>query len=444
MKKQAFIVAMLFLLVAGCGTTGQEDKQQEETMSNSLFHSMEEGQALNDIVEEVASEEIKGLCEVLEEKEVAYADLYNAMNRMGRKNVFCVDETTGVVYFINFNQDWFIYRVKDGEAKLAVSLPASNLYTYKGSVYFLIDFYDDYTGKPVVSVEEYETNDIKQGDIYRYTPATGTVEFVYRPGGHIEGASTTKAFLVKEDAIYFSYYVPVEENSNSKRVQYEYLPFDKTKAIVDSSEATESYWGEYCLGSTNGDNICLIHKDDFYNQKVLSEYPTWYCLVGDEFYYTERKGYENTKLFIKNLATETKEVIDLLEVIKEIFPNETEESLKEQTLIESFVATEGGDKIWISIKAGSLICYNRITKEFIWYGNGGTNGVGILYTDGVHLYGQATKDVKEEPLYQTGFVYTLSRIYTEQDEMDEEMRKKLEARQEMLNEKVYMVEPITK
>ena len=60
------------------------------------------------------------------------------------------------------------------------------------------------------------------------------------------------------------------------------------------------------------------------------------------------------------------------------------------------------------------------------------------------MYGQATKDVKKEPSYQTGFVYTLSRIYTEQDEMDEEMRKKLEARQDLFNEKVYMVEPITK
>ncbi len=337
MRKLFYCILLIFLCMTGCQLTDENIEESIPTITTGAFISLEtiveEKKEDNDVTEEKIV--IEGLCEFIPQKQVKFAQLYNTMNRMSRKNVFCVDETTGVVYFINFNQDWFIYRVKDGEAKLAVSLPASNLYTYKGSVYFLIDFYDDYTGKPVVSVEEYEKNDIKQGDIYCYTPATGAVEFVYRPGEHIKGASTTKAFLVKKDEVYFSYYVPVEENSNSKRVQYEYLPFGKTKAIVDSSKATETYWGEYSLGSTNGDNLCLIHKDDFYNQKVLSENPTIYCLVGDDFYYTEWKGYENTKIFIKNLATEDEEVIDLLETIKKIFPNETEESLKEQKLIDT-------------------------------------------------------------------------------------------------------------
>ena len=436
MRKLFYFISFIFLCMTGCQLTTEENIEESIPIITTgafmpLETPVEEKKEDDDETEEKVV--IEGLCEVIPQKKVKSAKLYNAMNQMRGKTIFCVDETTGVTYFVNFNQDWYVYRIKDGEAKLAVSLPAKNLCIYEGSLYFVVDFYDTY-----------EIEGIEEGDIYCYTPATGMVEFVYRPGEGIDGAGSIYSLAVKETGIHFSYSIPNPNDENSKIIKFDILTFDATEAMEDSSQGADLWWNDYNISSTDGYNICLIHKDDFYNQKVLSEAISMYCLVGDEFYYTERKGYENTKIFIKNLATEAEEVIDLLEVIKEIFPNETEESLKEQKLMESFVATEGGDKIWISIKHASLICYNRITKEFILYGNYGTNGVGILYTDGVHLYGQATKDVKKEPSYQTGFVHTLSRIYTEQDEMDEEMRKQLEARQELFNEKVYIVEPITK
>lgn len=438
MKKFSWLLVCMLLCMVGC-TTRQEEILEEVTPIVTTSQVEVIKTSVNTQKEEYVKKEtvfIKGLREIIEENEVEFADLYNEMNRMGAKNVFCVDETTGIVYFVNFNEDWYIYRIKDGETKLAVSLPASHLYTYEGSLYFMIDFYGDYTGKEVVSPYVYKDAGIQQGDIYCYTPATGAVEFVYRPGEHVKGADTTNTFLVEDDTIYFSYSIPVEKEWNHRKMKFEYLPFGKTKSITDSSQRVQKSWNNYSLSSTDGENACLIHKEDYYNQIVLSENVAQSCLVGDEFYYTEGRGYDNSKIYIKNLATEEAEVIDLWETIKEIFPEATEESLQGRPVITSFVATEEGNKIWASVCREALICFNRTTKEIIPYQSIWAR-IERLYTDGTYLYGQALKDIREDSISNAGFFCTLSRIYTEQDIVDEKVKA-------TWNRDIFLVEPLTK
>mgnify|MGYP003305596450 CR=1 FL=1 len=438
MKKRSLLFSCMFLCMVGCTSVPEEIvKEVTPTVTTNQVEVIKT--SINTQKEETTKNETiarKGLCEVNEPKEVAFADLYNEMNRIGEKNVFCVDEATGVVYFVNFNEDWYIYRIKEGEAKLAVSLPASHLYTYEGSLYFIIDFYGDYTGKEVVSPYIYKDAGIQQGDIYRYTPATGVVEFVYRPGEYVKGADTTRNFIIEDDTIYFSYSIPVEKEWYHREIKFEYLPFGKNKSITDSSERVQKSWNDYWLSSTDGENACLIHKEDYYNQIVLSENVAQSCLVGDEFYYTEGRGYDNSKIYIKNLATEQVEVIDLWETIKEIFPDVAEESLQGQPVITSFVATEQGNKIWASVCKEALICFDRTTKEIIPYQSIWAR-IGRLYTDGTYLYAQALKDIREDSVSNAGFFCTLSRIYTEQDIVDEKVLS-------TWNKKMFFVESLTK
>ena len=90
-------------------------------------------------------------------------------------SLFCIDEKTGVIYFVNQGKDCFLYRMKEGEVTLAVAMPVKDIYPYDGSIYFMIDDYD-----------KYELQGIHNGDIYCYTPASGTVELVNSTFFHIQ------------------------------------------------------------------------------------------------------------------------------------------------------------------------------------------------------------------------------------------------------------------
>ena len=136
MRKWSWLLGIVFLLIAGCGTTQEEEKKLEET--TSLFVSMENENEKEEEMVEVR--ELQGLKEILEPKEVPLVEIKNVLNNK-IESVFYIDEMTGVVYFVNFNKDWHIYRMKDGEAEKAVPLPANNLCMYDGSLYFMIEFY---------------------------------------------------------------------------------------------------------------------------------------------------------------------------------------------------------------------------------------------------------------------------------------------------------------
>ena len=130
--------------------------------------------------------------------------------------MFCLDETTGVVYFVNQGKDNFLYRMKDGEVALAVAMPMQQLYTYQGSVYFMVDNYG-----------RYELEGMKTGDIYCYTPSSGAVELVYALGTilgeTVENARDYK-LLVEESGIYFGYCILRGEGEKIQTYNY-FLPF---------------------------------------------------------------------------------------------------------------------------------------------------------------------------------------------------------------------------
>ena len=437
MNKRGFIVAILFFLVAGCGTTGQEEKQQEENMLNSLFVPMEESQASNDIVEEFVLGEIKGLCEVLEEKEVVSAQLYNALN----DELFCVDEKTGVSYFVNSNQDWYIYRIKENEVDMAVALPATQLQMYEGSLYFMIDFHDS---KKVKGVEE--------GDIYCYTPATGNVEFIYRPGEGVEGASRELSELkIRETGIHFSYSIP--ETATRHIMKYQYIPFGQIEAIEDVSKGARECWNEYYITRLEN-SISLIEKEAWENSIVLFDKVVPYSLVGDDVYYMDRSNFDsngigNAKVGKKNLVTGEVEEIDFWPIISSTLSELDLELAKKSSetgyfwWIDELCITRDGEYVWV-LGGSGICCYETKTGEFTTYGSlsGKSYNLTSLYTDGQYLYGKAlpngySGEEKEKD-------YIVCRVYTEKDEMSEEMRKELEEAQDYWNEKLYTIEPLIK
>ena len=433
MKKWSWLLGIVLFLITGCGTIQEEQKKPEEM--TSLFTLMEnENEKQKEIVQ---VEELQGLKEVLEPKEVPLVEINNVLNNK-IESVFHIDEMTGVVYFVNFNKDWHIYRMKDGEAEKAVPLPANNLCMYDGSLYFMIEFYNTEG-----------LSNVKEGDIYCYTPSTGEVKLIYSIVGEIEGADVSYSKLkVRETGIHFTYTIKELSSDGVMRdmIKEYYLPFEETEPIKDDSFGTYVQWKDYYLASSDGYNMVFFHKDDWNNQILISDTAIGtYFIVGDNFYYID-----GAKICVKNLETGVQEdILDFYEVLYQYYI----EFIKELGLtpeevnigLGNFTITNNGETIWFT--CGSLYCYHTKTKEIVKYTMPNSE-IQQLFTDGTYLYADATSKLKLDDNYGMliyPFMYDLNRVYTENDimEMEEELKEEFEYTQWYETILIYMVKPVT-
>lgn len=130
----------------------------------------------------------------------------------------CYSKEFDVLYYINFSDNKFIYRLKDDEVKVAVEIPANHLYMYNGDLYFRVE-----GGR-------YNLKDMNAGDICRYSPLTGEVTKL------VEGMESTW-MTVAEDSIYF------ETRSSVFR-------YDLNNGLVEKVKAYSNFilWKEdYCV-----------------------------------------------------------------------------------------------------------------------------------------------------------------------------------------------------
>ena len=113
-----------------------------------------------------------------------------------------------------------------------------------------------------------------------------------------------------------------------------------------------------------------------------------------------------------------------------------------QWYLGDFGVTHNGEYVWVRV--GELGCYERKTGEFTDYRSFTKKSYHIdkFYSDGEHLYATAIPNGRTEQTTEED--YRLCRVYTEKDEMSEEMRKELEKAQDYWNEKLYIVEPLVK
>ncbi len=382
------------LCITGCTTKNHLDnitptpsptvevqENESEKIQESVFKEKKEEKITSKIITKT-----EGLCEELEKVETD-VQIYNQVNRMlGSVDVwlsneglslFCVDESTGVVYFVNQGKDNFLYRMKDGEVKLAVAMPVKQIYPYQGSVYFMIYDY----GK-------YELQGMQNGDIYCYTPATGAVELVYAVGA-IEGSVWHK-LSVEESGIYFSYKVfayAKEENVNVyDRFSY-CLPFGATEPIEDTRWTVSKGTKEYYVGGRTDSGVVFYSremKEDGTREEIeLSCSMAYCCMIGDCFYTAERGG-----VSCINLETREETFYDFSEAM-------TKWELgfdihKDQRYVKWFTMTE--DALWVTTRERlyrmdlqtGKITYGKIKIENQYY------SVPILFTDGKEVYGKYT------------------------------------------------------
>lgn len=379
---KAVILLLYVLLLSGCGTK-EVNLPAEPTVepgagSSSFFSEIEKKEA--DTVGTVA---LRGLCETLEKKENA-AELaeYNAWNRLktgdeeDEQSLFCIDETTGVVYFVNQNKDWYLYRLKDGVAEVAVELPTKHVITWKGMVYFIIGDYGTY-----------ELGEIKEGDIFAYTPADGSVKQLYAMEAE---QSWMHKMMAREDGLYFSYVIQQEEKL--KTVNF-CLPYGATEPVEDAKRLSNCGWGNYYLTtvSTKGNvRLALISRTESWKdiKELNVGNSSLACIVGDTLY-AVKDGGTSTKLAITDLVTGAQEVIDCWDAYYATNPlivKEREEI--DFVFFESFVAV--GDTIW-AFHTNYIFKIDPESKQIETYRiNERIYRMGAFYTDGERLYATYT------------------------------------------------------
>ena len=375
MKKQYYFylgISVLLFGMVGCGTKSSE----QTVIPQVIVESVENAKVLK-TTEKITVTPTSMTTEPL--LELSVKDV-NAMNRMLStdaemalygQSLFCVDETSGVTYFVNQGKNYYLYQIKDGKVELVVDMPVKEVYPYGGLVYFMVEDYNIY-----------DLEDIHSGDIYCYCPESNAVELIY-PAGAMEGSKDHR-LTVEESGIYFSY---ISEKDGGVILFY-HLPFHETEPVKDTKNMTFKGWNNYYLLYYNyRENLFLNSREKAEDGtreqiKLPAITKTRYCIIGDNLFSVER-GY----ISCINLETQIQTKYDFLEAIQD---REREDVLQQTgvRIMEDFVVTE--DAIWIT--TGHILYRmdlqsKEVSFAYIRDENNKPYYITELYTDGKNVYG---------------------------------------------------------
>ena len=329
--------------------------------------------------------------EYLEQQENYAYVAYDAANRYrygdpeeNLKSLFCLDPDTGVAYFVNQNKDWCIYRLVNGRTELAVGLPARELYVVNGTVYFILEDYDQY------ELEE----GLTEGDIYACTLADGSVKKVFSAEGL---GSEIYRMRPYEDGIAIYCRVDTGDSENQKiREVYLFYRFANAVLEEDSCKRVLPGWKDYYLTRKKKDSTRFFslwsrsnHEAEQINFDGIGGRG---FIVKDVLYFFGR-----TRCVTIDLLTGKQTEYDVYSIFKELAPERVAamERIHEENgltgytwLVEGFTVTR--DYVWMSLLNTYVLRLNPVSGEAACYmlesQFGQTGWVRELYTDGINLY----------------------------------------------------------
>lgn len=143
--------------------------------------------------------------------------------------LLCKDPVYNIVYYVNYGDDYYIYRLKDGQSQLVVEIPAKRLFAVNGNLYFMVESY-----------HQYDLKDLENGNILKYDPIKGEVSVVIK-----ENASF---MFVYQDGIYFrkEYTEELGDGISTGNIETYYYSFG-TKEVkqIDDNIMTLYRWKDY-------------------------------------------------------------------------------------------------------------------------------------------------------------------------------------------------------
>jgi len=404
-------------------STGNTTSTPSSNASVTVTGTMEDLEsAINNYVITPVTE---GLCEQIPVSERGGLAVYNAFNRLERNNSIelmlehkvCIDDATGVVYYVNVGRDYFIYRIKDGKSELAVELPANYLYTHEGVLYFLLDaqnivegvWKDSYKGRYMY--DKFTFKGMSEGDIYSYTPATGKVELVY-------SAQALRLKVTDKGIYYLKGELDKTDRYNATGFEWYYLSFGGSEpkkidngGMYDIWNGYQYDWSEDTLrikSEVTGDSIEVVQNNNYIRS----------CVFGDKIFVLNVKPVAIPKCFdlltkdeifscnleesiaASDWAPQGDESLDLS---LRMWQSNSLQNIIDKKMIQStrFALTDDS-MLWFVIQQ-YIYRINLDTGEtqLFYYNAGNFSEPSQLYTDGENLYAiyYSGGIVGEEPVF---------------------------------------------
>lgn len=286
-------LSICLLTASSCSRSGQgeldsgwkEKKVAVKPLTKTVHEDMEEGSDLHvdalpsgrKIAKVVSQGKIEDWT-VVGKQDSKVGNLEINIKKDGEKLLVCKDPVYDVTYYVNHGEDYYIYRLKDQVAELAVEMPANYLYCMNGDLYFMIESYD---------YDKLEG--MQKGDIYRYSPVTGEVTLLASVGAH--------TMRVEEDGIYCETLTKSDRATSEGSTAYSITTYFYSFSTNTLDEidplltffSWNDYYVDYVLEEGRGiQGYQLTHQDD--KNDVIPLTPSFrgnFCIVEDSFYYVQ-------------------------------------------------------------------------------------------------------------------------------------------------------------
>lgn len=222
-KRKLILIFILFIFITACSDKKKDEFNDANSDNMNSFDNNSQTSDKNLLSNGKNIILKNGLKDesliVIGEDEEGYGEL--GINIKGEDNLvlLCKDPVYDIVYYVNYGNDFFIYRIKDGESELVVEMPARRLFCQKGKLYFLLDSYN-----------RYDFKGIESGNILSYDPISGEVNML------IDRRAQT--MFVYSDGIYFKVNEdPVEISEDSFTIKNNLFCYSFVSAKVEEIEA---------------------------------------------------------------------------------------------------------------------------------------------------------------------------------------------------------------
>lgn len=281
------------------------------------------------------------------------------MNVKNDKNavLLCKDPVYDIVYYVNYGDDNFIYRLKNGKSELVVEIPARRLFCVKGELFFIVTGYG-----------EYEFEGMSEGNILKYNPLTGEVSVVvdevvdtmivyddgirYRVIDSIEDQGDGISFLVTPSIFYYSFNNQQDAKIDKIGVSlYEWNDYLVTENIVFHGNSGKAEGIK--LETIDGQNSIFL-TDDW---NLMNN---GFCIAEDKLFYINNEN----ELVIISISQDKREAFPLIN-----------EDTRDFTMI--------GNRVYYT----SLNCMNLEDGSQSILVSDDELIIRELYTDGTKLYG---------------------------------------------------------
>lgn len=278
------------------------------------------------------------------------------LNCKGGKGIYYFCNSGDTVYFTNFNDNSYIYMLKDNESALVVEKSACCLNYYNGKLYFL-------------------SSDFDPADSLRYRGQIYSFDFENNECRMLLDKDVTN-MLVTDDGIY---YLQLEsESDNSSTCSSWIMDFDGTASKRNYSSNIR--YGKYVLEKNGaydiGQDKFTADKENGFIAFPADKKPLKYCVYDNMFVTMSHGGID----FLDLRSGDIKAISD--SEISALFMGE-DTALSDFTIIDNMV--------YITINSSVLIRKNMTTDEISLIPIQEMPGETIsdLYTDGKRLYGVA-------------------------------------------------------